>query len=77
VNKNSVPNDPRSPFVTSGLRIGSPSITRRGFKEAEATDLTGWICDVLDSLEAGNSETVIEEVKAKVLKICASLPVYK
>jgi glycine hydroxymethyltransferase len=77
VNKNSVPNDPRSPFVTSGLRIGTPSITRRGFKEAEATELTGWICDVLDSLEAGNSEAVIDEVKQKVLAICATLPVYK
>jgi glycine hydroxymethyltransferase len=77
VNKNSVPNDPRSPFVTSGLRIGTPAITRRGFKEAEVTELTGWICDVLDSLEAGNSDAVIAEVKEKVLKICASLPVYK
>lgn len=77
VNKNSVPNDPRSPFVTSGLRIGSPSITRRGFKEAEARELTGWICDVLDSLEAGNSDAVIEEVKGKVLEICQKLPVYK
>jgi glycine hydroxymethyltransferase len=77
VNKNSVPNDPRSPFVTSGLRIGTPSITRRGFKEAEARELTGWICDVLDSLETDNSEAVIDDVKAKVLNICSSLPVYK
>jgi glycine hydroxymethyltransferase len=77
VNKNSVPNDPRSPFVTSGLRIGTPAITRRGFKEAEVTELTGWICDVLDSLEAGNSDEVIADVKEKVLKVCASLPVYK
>ena len=77
VNKNSVPNDPRSPFVTSGLRIGTPSITRRGFKEDQARELTGWICDVLDSLEKGNSDAVIEEVKAKVLTICATLPVYK
>jgi len=77
VNKNSVPNDPRSPFVTSGLRIGTPSITRRGFKEEQARELTGWICDVLDSLEKGNSDAVIEEVKAKVLAICATLPVYK
>ncbi|MBU2863353.1 serine hydroxymethyltransferase [Reinekea forsetii] len=77
VNKNSVPNDPRSPFVTSGLRIGTPAITRRGFKEAEVTELTSWICDVLDSLEAGNSEQVIEEVKQKVVAICAKMPVYK
>jgi glycine hydroxymethyltransferase len=77
VNKNSVPNDPRSPFVTSGLRIGTPSITRRGFKETEARELTGWICDVLESLENGNSDAVIEEVKGKVLTICGNLPVYK
>lgn len=77
VNKNSVPNDPRSPFVTSGLRIGTPSITRRGFKEAEARQLTGWICDVLDALETDNAEAVIEQVKGKVLDICANFPVYK
>ena len=77
VNKNSVPNDPRSPFVTSGLRIGTPSITRRGFKEAEARELTGWICDVLDGLESGNADAAIEEVKGKVLDICKSLPVYR
>jgi glycine hydroxymethyltransferase len=74
VNKNSVPNDPRSPFVTSGLRIGTPAVTRRGFKEAEVTELTGWICDVLDDIE---NEQVIEAVKAKVLDICARFPVYK
>lgn len=77
VNKNSVPNDPRSPFVTSGLRIGTPSITRRGFKEAESRELTGWICDVLDGLEKGNVDAVIEDVKGKVLDICKSLPVYR
>ncbi|RTE67258.1 serine hydroxymethyltransferase [Amphritea opalescens] len=74
VNKNSVPNDPRSPFVTSGLRIGTPAITRRGFKEAEAEQLTQWICDVLDNI--GNEE-VINSVKQKVLDICARFPVYK
>jgi glycine hydroxymethyltransferase len=77
VNKNAVPNDPRSPFVTSGLRIGTPAITSRGFKEAEATELAGWICDVLDSLENGSKEKVTAEVKAKVLAICKKLPVYK
>jgi len=77
VNKNSVPNDPRSPFVTSGLRIGTPSITRRGFKESEARELTGWICDILDGLEDGNADAVIEEVKGKVITICGNLPVYK
>ncbi|TMP82038.1 serine hydroxymethyltransferase [Pseudoalteromonas phenolica] len=73
VNKNSVPNDPRSPFVTSGLRIGSPAITRRGFKEAESAELAGWICDVLDNI---NDESVQAEVKEKVKAICAKLPVY-
>ncbi|WP_417226533.1 serine hydroxymethyltransferase [Amphritea sp.] len=74
VNKNSVPNDPRSPFVTSGLRIGTPAITRRGFKEAEAEQLTQWICDVLDNID---NEDVINTVKQNVLDICARFPVYK
>ncbi|WP_132294756.1 serine hydroxymethyltransferase [Marinobacterium mangrovicola] len=74
VNKNAVPNDPRSPFVTSGLRIGTPAVTRRGFKEAEVTELTGWICDVLEDI---NNEEVIAAVKAKVVDICARFPVYK
>ena len=77
VNKNSVPNDPRSPFVTSGLRIGSPAITSRGFKEAQATELAGWICDVLNGLENGNSDAVEAEVKAKVVALCDQFPVYK
>ena len=77
VNKNSVPNDPRSPFVTSGLRIGSPAVTSRGFKEAECTDLANWICDVLDGLENGNADAVEAEVKAKVIALCETLPVYK
>ncbi|MBK1691592.1 serine hydroxymethyltransferase [Ectothiorhodospira mobilis] len=73
VNKNAVPNDPQSPFVTSGLRIGTPAITTRGFTEKEAGDLAGWICDVLDDL---NNEAVIEQVKGRVLEICRRLPVY-
>ncbi|ATC87572.1 MULTISPECIES: serine hydroxymethyltransferase [Pseudoalteromonas] len=73
VNKNSVPNDPRSPFVTSGLRIGSPAITRRGFKEEESKELAGWICDVLDNI---TDESVQVQVKEKVKAICAKLPVY-
>jgi glycine hydroxymethyltransferase len=77
VNKNAVPNDPRSPFVTSGLRVGTPAITTRGFGEAETVELTGWICDVLESLENGTSEQVIAEVKARVLEICARFPVYR
>ena len=74
VNKNSVPNDPQSPFVTSGLRIGSPAITTRGFTEQDSTDLAGWICDILDDIE---NEATLEAVKAKVSAICARLPVYK
>jgi glycine hydroxymethyltransferase len=73
VNKNAVPNDPKPPFVTSGLRIGTPAITTRGFKEAEITELTNWICDVLDDLA---NETVIAQVKSKVLKLCSRFPVY-
>ncbi|WP_372778288.1 serine hydroxymethyltransferase [Litorivivens sp.] len=76
VNKNAVPNDPRSPFITSGLRVGTPAVTTRGFKEAECKELAGWMCDVLESLENGNSEQVIAEVKAKVLEICKRFPVY-
>jgi glycine hydroxymethyltransferase len=74
VNKNAVPNDPRSPFVTSGLRIGSPAITRRGFNEADATELAGWICDILDNM---GDESVIDEVRGKVSEICKRLPVYE
>lgn len=73
VNKNAVPNDPRSPFVTSGIRIGTPAITTRGFGETEASDLAGWIADVLDSK---GDETVIANVKAKVSAVCAKFPVY-
>jgi glycine hydroxymethyltransferase len=76
VNKNAVPNDPRSPFITSGLRVGTPAITTRGFREPETVELTGWMCDVLESLENGTSEQVIDEVKGKVLEICARFPVY-
>ena len=76
VNKNAVPKDPRSPFVTSGLRVGTPAITTRGFKEAESEQLTHWICDILESLENGNSAEMIPQVKAKVLALCAKFPVY-
>lgn len=73
VNKNSVPDDPRSPFVTSGIRIGTPAITRRGFKEAEAKQLTQWVCDVLDDV---NNEDTIQTVKSQVLELCSRFPVY-
>ena len=73
VNKNAVPNDPRSPFVTSGLRIGTPAVTTRGFKEAECRDLASWMCDILDNLE---DETVIARVREQVEAVCGRLPVY-
>ncbi|WP_342220967.1 serine hydroxymethyltransferase [Candidatus Fukatsuia endosymbiont of Tuberolachnus salignus] len=73
VNKNAVPNDPLSPFVTSGIRIGTPAITRRGFKETESRELAGWICDILDNIK---NEGVIQATKAKVLEICKKFPVY-
>lgn len=74
VNKNSVPNDPKSPFVTSGIRIGTPAITTRGFGEAECRELAGWICDVLD---ARGDEAVIAATREKVAAICKKLPVYE
>jgi glycine hydroxymethyltransferase len=74
VNKNSVPNDPQSPFVTSGIRVGTPAITTRGFKEAESAQLANWMADVLDNVE---DTATIERVKGQVLAICARFPVYK
>lgn len=73
VNKNTVPNEPRSPFVTSGLRMGTPAITTRGMKETEATQLAEWICDILDNIE---DATVIASIKVKVLELTARFPVY-
>ncbi len=74
VNKNAVPNDPKPPFVTSGLRLGSPAITTRGFGESETAQLTSWMCDILDDIE---NEAVITEVRQKVLELCARFPVYQ
>ncbi|MEW8551165.1 MAG: serine hydroxymethyltransferase [Candidatus Thiodiazotropha endolucinida] len=74
VNKNAVPNDPQSPFVTSGIRVGTPAVTTRGFSEKDCVELTGWMCDVIDSR---GDQAVIDEVRAKVLAICAKYPVYK
>lgn len=74
VNKNTVPNDPRSPFVTSGLRMGTPAVTTRGFKEKEMTLLSNWIADILDDI---NNETTIANVKEQVLLLCREFPVYK
>ena len=74
VNKNSVPNDPQSPFVTSGIRVGTPAITTRGFGADEARDLTGWMCDVMDNID---DNQVITQVRAKVTELCSRFPVYK
>jgi glycine hydroxymethyltransferase len=74
VNKNAVPNDPRSPFVTSGLRIGTPAVTTRGFKAAECATLTAWMCDVLDDI--GN-DNMIETVRQRVVQLCRRFPVYE
>ena len=74
VNKNSVPNDPQSPFVTSGIRVGTPAITSRGFGTEEVGTMTGWMCDVLDNVD---NEAVIVEVRAKVAELCGRFPVYK
>ncbi|MDP0232172.1 serine hydroxymethyltransferase [Glaesserella parasuis] len=76
VNKNAVPNDPQKPFITSGIRVGTPSVTRRGFKEAEVRELAGWMCDILDNIGKDNEAAVIEVTKVKVLDICKRLPVY-
>ncbi|WP_348666038.1 serine hydroxymethyltransferase [Arsenophonus symbiont of Ornithomya chloropus] len=73
VNKNSIPNDPNNSFITSGIRIGTPAITRRGFKEKESAILTIWICDILDNID---DIFLIHKVKKQVLKLCKSFPVY-
>ncbi|GAB3335242.1 serine hydroxymethyltransferase [Chromohalobacter beijerinckii] len=77
VNKNAVPGDPQSPFVTSGLRIGTPAVTTRGFGESECADLAGWICDILDAMQQGDTAQAEADVKAKVEAVCARLPVYR
>jgi glycine hydroxymethyltransferase len=74
VNKNAVPNDPQSPFVTSGIRVGTPAITTRGLGTAEARELAGWMCDVLDDV---NNQEVIDATRAKVLDLCQRFPVYR
>ena len=74
VNKNSVPHDPQSPFVTSGIRVGTPAATTRGFGEKECIDITHWICDICDDIE---NTSVVDEVRAKVESLCSQFPVYK
>lgn len=76
-NKNSVPNDPRSPFVTSGLRIGSPAVTTRGFGVEACEQVAGWSCDVLDALEYGDSDKVGHHVREQVVALCRRYPVYR
>ncbi|MFP3036588.1 MAG: serine hydroxymethyltransferase [Arsenophonus sp.] len=73
VNKNTIPNDPNGPFITSGIRIGSPAITRRGFKEKESAEIANWICNILDKIDDKN---IIKNIKRKVLLICQKFPVY-
>ena len=73
VNKNAVPNDPQSPFVTSGIRVGTPAVTTRGFGENEVRELAGWMCDIMDDVE---NQSLIDEVRSKVLEICQRFPVY-
>jgi len=78
VNMNAVPNDPQSPFVTSGIRVGSPAITTRGFNEDDSVELANWMCDILDALAKDpDDESVIDATRAKVAEICKRLPVYK
>lgn len=74
VNKNSVPNDPQSPFVTSGIRIGTPAMTTRGFKESESSQLAGWMCEIMDNLD---DEETISRVRKQVSELCARFPVYR
>ncbi|WP_322521870.1 serine hydroxymethyltransferase [Guyparkeria halophila] len=74
VNKNAVPNDPQSPFVTSGIRVGTAAITTRGFGTEESRDLAGWMCDIIDDIE---NDSVIEAVREKVTALCRRLPVYE
>ena len=73
VNKNAVPNDPQSPFVTSGLRIGTPAATTRGFKEAEVAEVASWICDIIENI---GDDKIIDDVKEKVKNLCSKFPVY-
>ncbi|MBE8189948.1 MAG: serine hydroxymethyltransferase, partial [Candidatus Thioglobus sp.] len=73
VNMNAVPNDPQSPFITSGIRVGTPAVTTRGFSESDCVDLAGWMCDICDDLD---DENLLGKVREKVAKVCAKYPVY-
>ena len=73
VNKNSVPNDPKSPFVTSGIRVGTPAVTRRGFKEKEVTQISDWISQIIKNIE---NQNLIADIKEEVKTLCSNFPVY-
>ncbi len=78
VNKNAVPNDPQSPFVTSGIRVGTPAMTTRGFTEQDALALANWMCDIIDSIENERADTeIVNDIREKVTEICKRLPVYE
>ncbi len=74
VNKNAVPNDPQSPFITSGIRVGTPAATTRGFGESECSDLANWMCDICDDIK---NESIVDDIREKVEKLCAKFPVYR
>jgi len=74
VNKNAVPNDPQSPFITSGIRVGTPAATTRGFGESECSDLANWMCDICDDIK---NESIVDDVREKVEKLCVKFPVYR
>jgi glycine hydroxymethyltransferase len=77
VNKNAVPNDPQSPFVTSGIRIGTPAMTTRGFNEDDSRELANWMCDIVDTMAGAEADaSVVNRVREMVGAICARLPVY-
>ncbi len=77
VNKNAVPNDPQSPFVTSGIRVGTPAMTTRGFDESDARNLAGWMCDIIDSIEDGKADSaILDSVRQQVSELCQRKPVY-
>ena len=77
VNKNAVPNDPQSPFVTSGIRVGTPAMTTRGFNKEDSIELAGWMCDIIDSIDGDEADnSVVESVRDNVKIICSRLPVY-
>ncbi len=76
-NKNAIPFDPQSPKITSGIRVGTPAGTTRGFKEQEFTQIAGWICDIIDAMAQGDAAATVAAVKEKVLALCAAFPIYQ